>query len=487
MRRNVTPRFFQLSALTLAACVIVGCGGYSSQQPQPIKNTNSPNGLDAALVASGKALYEVRCDNCHGVDGRGTAEATSLLTVWDEDDLIDAIENHDPPLPSLCADECAAKTAAYILATFQPDPKLANEGKSDYDEQCALCHGIIGEGGSGGGLTPDVCGSCTDIETLADRIDLTMPTQDITMCDRTVGTNFCADETAKYILAGFVELDEDGNIIGDSNGGPSFPPPNNGGGGGQNPDDCPTTGSPSTPDTGEGFPNNGRSMYMNQCAVCHGQNGEGIGLEGTKLTDGECETCTDLETITAYTDKFMPTEATAAMCSDTADTNFCARETSAYILSGFQEVSARVNNNTVTSSSTQVTTSATADDCPTTPPGNGGGDSQVPPESCEHWSFLFNDIYDTILRSDCQGCHGFALAQGLKFYLTDDYNQDLAAFYDVAVLEHQASGLPLVLAKPTLQAFHGGFQRFKVNSTEYKAMKKVTDRILDPTCSSTSQ
>ena len=119
MRRNAMPPLFlqslKITAFTLATFALAACGGYSTEKPQSSKDTNSPNGLDAALVASGKALYEVRCDNCHGIDGRGTAQASSLVTAWDEDELVILIEDHDPPLPSPCTDDCATETALYVI------------------------------------------------------------------------------------------------------------------------------------------------------------------------------------------------------------------------------------------------------------------------------------------------------------------------------------------------------------------------------------
>ena len=72
------------------------------------------------------------------------------------------------------------------------DTALLAKGASDYEQQCASCHGSDGQAG-----IPLVnCGSCASLETLSKRIFDTMPPGG--GCDQD-----CADATAYYILAGF--------------------------------------------------------------------------------------------------------------------------------------------------------------------------------------------------------------------------------------------------------------------------------------------
>jgi hypothetical protein len=99
---------------------------------------------------------------------------------------------------------------------------------------------------------------------------------------------------------------------------------------------------------------------------------------------------------------------------------------------------------------------------------------------------LFNEVYDTVLRQECEVCHGLApVPLVLDFFVTGDYSRDLASFYNVSIQIDVQSGLPLILAKPTRQIPHLGGQQFQVNSPEYQAIRAVTDRIADPFCTVT--
>ncbi len=435
--------------LILFTVLLSACGSTSSGRSQKADN---PQDVSAPIVARGLLEYQAKCDNCHGEDGRGIGSNPSLAVSWDLTQLSNSIINHVTPLPAPCDDTCATEVANYIIDTFVPNTVYANRGKADYDALCAFCHGASGEGGSGGALTPDVCRSCSNLEELIDRIDLTMPPQDITLCDRSVATNFCAEETAKYILAGFIELNESGtpNTPGNPNN-PGVNPPVN----------CPVTQPPNN--SGNGIPNQGRSLYTEQCALCHGDQGQGSNLGGPLNSVDDCPNCVDISTLTQYIDQFMPT-ADVTQCTVGAETGACANETAAYILSGFQEVAD-------TSSSPPVT----QDNCPTTP-GSGGG-------RCEHWSVLFSNIYESVLLADCAQCHATGLLQStpqVDFKLYNDFSLDIVSFYEMTVLIHERSGLPLILAKPTFQTPHGGLRRFAVNSNAFNVMKAVTDRLLNP-------
>lgn len=487
-----------------------GCGGPSNptmqeERPPVANQTNAPK------IARGRTIYDETCDNCHGENGRGIGDNPSLVKQWRQAELVAAIEEHTPILPIPCLDECADDAAHFIRATFEPKPELANTGRLVYVTQCALCHGVRGEGGSGGPLTPDVCNTCSDLETLAERTDKTMPTQDITQCDRTVATDFCAYETARYILAGFEEIDEDGNILGAIPAPPPPPPPPPAPEGCEIPtDEAPAEAPPVVEEQPvqevDGIPNRGGAFYLNLCLACHGPTGEGIPtLPGSNLIGAECENCTDLETLTAYNDAKMPiTIATPDTCTDSAETDFCAREVSAYMLSGYREVIAPTPpeapapapiappeecDEEVAPDEEQETPPEAPE-----PPPEGEAPEEEPapqpapeepaPEACEHWSSLFNEIYDTVLRNGCDNCHGLNVAQFVtQFVIRDDYSQDIASFYEQSIIIHQDSGLPMILAKPTNLTRHLGGAQFNTSSLQYKAIKAVTDRIHNPTCS----
>jgi len=71
------------------------------------------------------------------------------------------------------------------------------EGKRQYDAQCASCHGVDGNGTSIG--SPLVaCATCTSVEVLADEITRTMPISKTEQC-----VDQCATDTAEYILYAF--------------------------------------------------------------------------------------------------------------------------------------------------------------------------------------------------------------------------------------------------------------------------------------------
>ena len=71
------------------------------------------------------------------------------------------------------------------------------EGQSAYNQQCASCHGVDGNGTSVGSSLVG-CATCTSISVLADEIARTMPIGDTGRC-----TGDCATDTAEYILYAF--------------------------------------------------------------------------------------------------------------------------------------------------------------------------------------------------------------------------------------------------------------------------------------------
>ena len=75
---------------------------------------------------------------------------------------------------------------------------VVNEmGRAAYNEQCASCHGSAGEGTANGPSLVS-CASCTTVETLAARIESTMPLNNVEACE-----DECATNTAEFILVAF--------------------------------------------------------------------------------------------------------------------------------------------------------------------------------------------------------------------------------------------------------------------------------------------
>ena len=77
---------------------------------------------------------------------------------------------------------------------------INEDGRRQYNEQCASCHGANGEGGSGGPVVN--CAQCSSLSLLTDYIDRTMPTGG----NEANCSGECASDTAEYILGAFHDL-----------------------------------------------------------------------------------------------------------------------------------------------------------------------------------------------------------------------------------------------------------------------------------------
>lgn len=77
------------------------------------------------------------------------------------------------------------------------DPRIATDDDDmtlRYGSMCASCHGHEGEGGVG----PSLIRTIWDRESLTQKIDLTMPTEDPSDC-----TDVCAELIANYVADSF--------------------------------------------------------------------------------------------------------------------------------------------------------------------------------------------------------------------------------------------------------------------------------------------
>lgn len=147
-----------------------------------------------------------------------------------------------------------------------------NAGASYYLDQCAVCHGTDGSGGSSSVRLDSLS---MDFDTLSAVIRVSMPTVDASLC-----AGECADETANYILAGFTVTDTSGD---DSSGGDSSGGDSQQGGGDSGGDSGSDAGS-SGGDSGSGgdeacitndefFETRIQNVILTDCVSCHVSDG----------------------------------------------------------------------------------------------------------------------------------------------------------------------------------------------------------------------
>lgn len=145
-----------------------------------VESFGAPSGVTTTTVApgspaSGSTLYMQNCSGCHGLHGEGGAGGAVAGTSLSRSSIISVTDAGTSGMPAygsqLTAEEIAAM-ADHILAMTpespaatvpagdtdgetdtagQPPPALA-EGHALFDRFCSACHGVNGEGGSGGAV-----------------------------------------------------------------------------------------------------------------------------------------------------------------------------------------------------------------------------------------------------------------------------------------------------------------------------------------------
>ena len=242
------------------------------------------NLIPTSEISTGESLYNAGCASCHAENGEGVSNIPGLTRDLSIADLTTIIEFRMPVAsPAACVGDCARLTAEYIFynITIPTDvppvaPPVINTGSEFYTAFCADCHGVDGLGvGVVIGLTRDA--SVAELTTL---IEDTMPISETTLC-----TGICATETAKYIVDNF-----------------SVPV--------ITPLPQPITGS---------------SIYVTQCADCHGLDGRGI------ATITGVTRFMSLAELTNIVDTTMPASDPAACIGD------CATDVAQYIFDTFTE------------------------------------------------------------------------------------------------------------------------------------------------------
>ena len=152
--------------LILAALLMVGLG-YSVVSPQ---QTSADSDM-SQQIEEGKALFNVTCSSCHGLNGEGTSEGPSLIGVGTASVNFQVAtgrmpaarpEAQIPARTPLYSDEQVDALAAYIStwgagvstpteAEYSPEGLSAEEiarGGSLFRANCSACHGIVGNGGA---------------------------------------------------------------------------------------------------------------------------------------------------------------------------------------------------------------------------------------------------------------------------------------------------------------------------------------------------
>lgn len=118
---------------------------------------------DPNAIGAGRGIYAARCATCHGADAKGATgpDLTSLWATGKSDDHVftsvrDGIEGSVMP-PGLAAGDEIWAIVAYLrdistVPPFDTDGDAA-AGRALFDENCARCHRVNGEGGT---LGPDL-------------------------------------------------------------------------------------------------------------------------------------------------------------------------------------------------------------------------------------------------------------------------------------------------------------------------------------------
>lgn len=71
----------------------------------------------------GQSFFGALCSSCHGDNGEGTPNGSSLVKMWDATALRNKIDNDMPPSgPVACSGLCAETTTEYIIDAFTPRP-----------------------------------------------------------------------------------------------------------------------------------------------------------------------------------------------------------------------------------------------------------------------------------------------------------------------------------------------------------------------------
>ncbi len=186
-----------------------------------------------------------------------------------------------------------------------PSPEPAEVGpERQYAQLCAGCHALDGKGVAERGTEPIGPGACSiancfDVPSLSQYIENNMPRTGPVAC-----MGQCAQDLAAYVINTFT-----------NNAPPIAPPPAFG---------------PPEPQT----PAQGRQSYLQYCASCHGNTGQGGAGFGGSIRPGSCmrTDCTNIDFLYNYLSIAMPPPPD----NPSACVRECALGVATYMVAGFQ-------------------------------------------------------------------------------------------------------------------------------------------------------
>lgn len=153
--------------LVLVAALLMMGLGYSVVAPQ---STSADSDM-SQQVEEGKALFNVSCSSCHGLNGEGTSQGPSLIGVGSASVNFQVAtgrmpaarpEAQIPARTPIYSDEQVDALAAYIstwgagvdiptASQYSPEGLSEEEvarGGALFRANCSACHGIVGGGGA---------------------------------------------------------------------------------------------------------------------------------------------------------------------------------------------------------------------------------------------------------------------------------------------------------------------------------------------------
>lgn len=152
--------------------IITGCGGSSSETPNPNTGLSSTRASSSSVTVSTMSSQS---------STSASAQSSSNLPLASSSSLANS------------SDSSATSSSA------TPPTDMLEIGRSLYDDQCNACHGLAGEGGHAGPINATCTQTnCTDSAILSAYLTQNMPLGTPGDCDA-----ICAENIAAFMLAGF--------------------------------------------------------------------------------------------------------------------------------------------------------------------------------------------------------------------------------------------------------------------------------------------
>lgn len=213
------------------------------------------------------------------------------------------------------------------------------------------------------------------------------------------------------------------------------------------------------------YVNQGQALYIEQCAACHGAQGEG-GSGGPLLLD-TCNSCGSLEELIQRTTDTMPPQD-IGLCVGT-----CAVETSRFIKANYIEVAAPTggedqppaDNPPVDNPPAEDPPGGDPVDVPGVDPGLGG---TLTCDDAGKATVFAETVYPNVLRPKCGLCHASSIANGSLFVMSNIVDENYPLFVQAADPLYDVNGEPLLLVRAVNDdGGHAGGQVFLRDSIDY--------------------